>query len=80
MGFLSFNDALYSFIFYLFEFLILTSCVSRNQCQGDGLLDVRGAGDYICEDISQICCHQSVEPIEDDYDIDDIGSRNDVVG
>ena len=33
------------------------SCVSNNQCQG--LLEVRGAGEPICEDSSQKCCHKS---------------------
>jgi len=31
-----------------------------DQCaSGDGLLDVRGAGEKKCEDKSQICCHKS---------------------
>ena len=37
-----------------------SSCVSTDQCEsGDGLLDVRGAGEKVCEDTSQICCHKT---------------------
>ena len=50
------------------------SCVSNDQCEsGDGLLDVRGAGEKVCEDTSQICCHKTslkvpVEEKPSDYD------------
>ena len=47
---------------------ISTSCVLSNQCQGDGLLDVRGAGDYKCEETSQVCCHQSRLIIQETID------------
>ena len=43
-----------------FYFVILCSCVPKSQCEGGGLLDVRGTGGYTCEDTSQICCHQSL--------------------
>ena len=33
--------------------------VSSDRCKGDGLIDVRGAGKYTCEDVSQICCHKA---------------------
>ena len=52
----------------------LCSCVSTDQCaSGDGLLDVRGAGEKICEDTSKICCHKTslkvtVEEKQSDYD------------
>ena len=35
------------------------SCVSTDQCEGNQLLNVRGAEDLICEDTSQICCHKT---------------------
>ena len=38
----------------------ICSCVSNDQCEsGDGLLDVRGAGEKTCEDKSKICCHKT---------------------
>ena len=47
-------------------FLFFYSCVSNDQCEGDGLLDVRGAGEYTCEDTSQICCHKTSLKVPDD--------------
>ena len=35
------------------------SCVSTDQCEGNQLLNVRGAEELTCEDTSQICCHKT---------------------
>ena len=35
------------------------SCVSTDQCEGNQLLNVRGAEELTCEDASQICCHRT---------------------
>ena len=51
---------------YIFSF----SCVASNQCEGEGLLDVRGTGEYTCEDTSQICCHQSL--LKEQQSLDEI--------
>ena len=35
------------------------SCVSTDQCEGNQLLNVRGAEELTCEDTSKICCHKT---------------------
>ena len=45
--------------------MVFPSCVQINQCDGDGLFDVRGAEKFTCKDYSQICCHQSKLKIDE---------------
>ena len=49
------------------------SCVPNDQCEG--LLGVRGEGEPICEDKSQICCHESKEIKSDITIVDNTMAR-----